>query len=331
MRIITKPTRPELAATRRRRRWVLAVVLPVAVLLLAVATIYLWPLGDGRLRRSEAPALGFAAATAAAQRQVAHDQADPTVRPECRTQLLTHGRRTARTVLMLHGYTGCPAEFGRLARQFFDHGYNVYVPREPRHGRVDDEAHEWVTATELVGYADGAAGITAGLGDEFGVLGLSGGGNLATWLTEYRSDVKRALLLAPFYAPDASQAPPMLIKPMTVLWGRHVMADRRNGDMFYYALAQYLQVRANFKDRPVNESLTSIAVAASAADGLIDLGEAFDLPREIARINDVPLQEYEIPAELKLPHDIVGPGSVGTRADDLYARYLTLYEGVKPA
>ncbi|MFG1605665.1 alpha/beta hydrolase [Actinoplanes sp. NPDC049265] len=328
MRIITKPSAPEVAATRRRRRWTLAVAVPLAVLLLAVATIYLWPLGDGRLRRSEAPTLGFADATAAAQRQVARDETDATVRPECRTQLLTHGQRASRTVLMLHGYTGCPADFQALARVFFDRGYNVYVPREPRHGRVDKDAHEFVTATELVDYADTSAGIAAGLGSEFGVVGLSGGGNLATWLTEYRGDVKRALLLAPFYAPDASQAPPMLIKPMTVLWGRRVLPDRRNGDMFYSALAQYLQIRANYKDHPVNESLTSLAVVTSGADHLINVDEAFALPGEIARTNDVPLTEYKIPAAQNLPHDIVGPASIGPAAADLYPRYLTMYEAV---
>jgi esterase/lipase len=321
MRVIAKQTRPP------RRRWLLVVTLPVVVLLLAVATVYLWPLGDDRLQRSSAPALDFAAATAAAQRQVTQDQTDPTVRTECRTQFLTHGRRTARTVLMLHGYTGCPDDFSRLAKLFYDRGYNVYVPREPRHGRVDEDAHEWVTAHELIDYADGSAAVSSGLGNEFGVVGLSGGGNLATWLTEYRSDVKRALLMAPFYAPDASQAPPALIKPMVVLWGRRLVPERKNGDMFYSALAQYLQVRANFKDRPVNESLTALAVTASGADRLIDLHEAFEIPREIAKTNDVKLTEYVIPADLDLPHDIVGPNSIGPRAADLYARYISLYEG----
>jgi esterase/lipase len=308
------------------RRILLLLASLLGVLVLAVTTVYLWPLGDDRLQRSSAPALDFAAATAAAQRQVTQDQADPTVRGECRTQLLTHNEPTARTVLMLHGYTGCPGDFLPLARLFHARGYNVYVPREPHHGRVDHDAHQAVTAPDLVGYADTSAAITSGLGTEFGVIGLSGGGNLATWLTEYRTDVKRALLMAPFYAPDPSQAPSGLVKPMTVLWGHRVMPERRNGDMFYSALAQYLQVRANFRDKPVNPSLTAIAVTASAADRMVDLTEAFAIPREIAEANHLKLTEYEIPAALDLPHDIVGPHSIGPQAATLYPRYLSLYE-----
>lgn len=311
----------------RARRWVLAAATPLVLIVLAVATIYLWPLGDDRLQRSTATTLGFTAATAAGAGAVAGDNTDLTVRAECRTQLLSHGRRTAKAVLMLHGYTGCPDNFTAMARLFFDRGYNVYVPREPRHGRVDREAHQFITADELVSYADSAATVAAGLGDDFGVIGLSGGGNLATWLTEYRTDVKRALLLSPFYAPDSSQASPALIKPMIVLWGRRLLPDRRSGNMYYSALAQYLQVRANYRDEPRNSALTTIGVVVSESDEQIDLTEAVDVPAGIAEANGVPLSRLEIPAALNIPHDTASPNGLGAQTATFHARYLELYEG----
>jgi carboxylesterase len=324
VRIISKPAPP---AGKARRRWLMAIAFPLAFLLLAVATIYLWPLGEDGLRRSSDRTLDFAAATAAAQQHVAQDTADLTVLPKCRTQFLTHGRRTAKAVLMLHGYTGCPGDFAEMATTFFNQGYNVYLAREPRHGRVNEQAHQWVTARELVDYADESATVAAGLGDEFGVIGLSGGGSLATWLAEYRHDVRRVLVLSPFYRPNASQAPPALIKPMVVLWGRRVLPDRKNGDMYYSALAQYLQVVANYRDRPVNDALTGVAVVISRHDDQIDLDEAIAIPERLAQVNDIPLARYEIPDELAIPHDVASPDGLGPRAEDFYARYAALYAG----
>ena len=321
MRIATK------SLPSRRSRWLATVAFPLAVLIPAVTTLYLWPLGDDRLRRSTAPALDFSNATAAAERQVAQDESDLTVRPECRTRLLSHGRRTAKSVLMLHGYTGCPDDLAALAQAFFDRGYNVYIAREPRHGRIREDAHQWVTARELVAYADEAAGIAAGLGDEFGVVGQSAGANLATWLVEYRNDVHRALLLSPFYRPGASQAPPLLVKPMVVLWGRRVLPDRKSGDMYYSALAQYLQVAANYRDHPKNDALTGLAVVVSHHDEKIDLDEATALPQRIAEVNQVPLTRFEIPEKLGIPHDVSSPEGLGPHTASFHARYLDLYEG----
>ena len=44
--------------------------------------------------------------------------------------------------------------------------------------------------------------LATGLGDEVGVVGISGGAAPATWLTVHRP-VARLLALSPFYAPSA--------------------------------------------------------------------------------------------------------------------------------
>ena len=64
-------------------------------------------------------------------------QDDDSLLPECGTRLLTHGERTARAIVLLHGYTNNPRQYRILAEQFFTLGYNVLVPRFPGHGFKD--------------------------------------------------------------------------------------------------------------------------------------------------------------------------------------------------
>src|SRR3984893_4240787 len=61
----------------------------------------------------------------------------PELNPVCRSILLTHGIRTERAVVFFHGYTNCPQQFSELGHIFYDMGYNVFIPRLPRHGMAD--------------------------------------------------------------------------------------------------------------------------------------------------------------------------------------------------
>src|SRR4051794_35559704 len=182
---------PETDPPTTHRPWLrmIGLFLGVLVLVLAVvvAALFAWPLGSDRLRSGQPRGFDFAAALAAGQAVVSADTADAQVRPDCRSRLLSHGAKTAKAVLLLHGYTSCPADYSALAQLFYDRGYNVYVPRAPLHGLRDALAYRDVTAAGLIGYADDAMSVVAGLGNEAGVVGISGGGVLATWLAEYRT------------------------------------------------------------------------------------------------------------------------------------------------
>ncbi len=61
----------------------------------------------------------------------------PELNPVARTILLTHGHRTERSVVFFHGLTNSPQQFRQLAEMAYELGYNVYVPRLPRHGMAD--------------------------------------------------------------------------------------------------------------------------------------------------------------------------------------------------
>ncbi len=97
-------------------------------------------------------------------------------------------------------YTSCPEQFRQLGQEFFDKGYNVYIPRQPYHGlqeQIDNELR-YLRAEDLAAYGTESADIAQGLGEHVTVAGLSGGGTVASWLAQYRSDVDVAMPIAPF-------------------------------------------------------------------------------------------------------------------------------------
>src|SRR5690349_20038603 len=62
--------------------------------------------------------------------------------PDCLLQFLTHGDKVQRAIILVHGYTSCPAQFAELGQQFYDRGFNVLIAPLPHHGlanRLNDE------------------------------------------------------------------------------------------------------------------------------------------------------------------------------------------------
>ncbi|MEV6347487.1 alpha/beta fold hydrolase [Actinoplanes sp. NPDC051851] len=266
----------------------------------------------------------FGAAIRAAEAVIAAETADPAVRPEGRSRLLSHGSRTERSVLLLHGYTHAPVQFDALAAAFFDRGYNVWIPRAPGHGTADPDAHHRVTAAALTRYADTAMTVAAGLGDEAGVVGISGGAVLAAWLAQTRGDtVRDLLLLSPFFAPDAARAPRALIRPMIALYGRGLLPERRTARGYSMrAAAQYLRVAARLR-RPRPTGLRRVAVAISARDGVVDPVAAIGVPRRLADAAGIPLGVLTLPESMGIGHDTL---RLGDSAAAVHADYLALYE-----
>lgn len=139
------------------------------------------------------------------------------VNPVCRSQILEHGQRMTRSVVLLHGYTNCPAQFRTLAQAYFTAGYNVVSLRLPAHGYSNrmTTAMTALYPADLTASADTAADIAAGLGDEVTVVGLSAGGTLAAWLAAQRDDVDTAVLIAPLMVPKV--VPELVVAPVTRL------------------------------------------------------------------------------------------------------------------
>jgi carboxylesterase len=117
----------------------------------------------------------------------------------CETRLWTHGRRTPKAVVFLHGFTNCPKQFEQLAALCFGRGWNVIVPRFPHHGLQErqPQALAEMTTEDVLTVASEAVDIACGLGEEVVVAGLSLGGATAAWLAHERSDIRRAVIISP--------------------------------------------------------------------------------------------------------------------------------------
>ncbi|KAB1946754.1 hypothetical protein F8271_06125, partial [Micromonospora sp. ALFpr18c] len=309
---------------------IIALVVGGLVLVVAaVAGLYLWPVGHHGRRVAPARPLDFDTATRAAMAVIAAEAADPEVRPESRSRLLSHGSRTGRAVLLLHGYTLAPEQYEGLAEEFFDRGYSVWIPRAPQHGTVDRTAHHRVEAGELTTYAAKGWAVAAALGDEVGVVGISGGAVLAAWLAQVPGTVVRhLLLLSPFFGPNPRQAPAYAVKPLIVLYGRRVLRDRVTSRGYSLAaVTQYLTIARTLPKPPRRTGLRTAAVAISPLDRVVDLRAAVAVPRRIADANAIPLRVCTLPEALGVEHNTLNLAALGTDGDEWRRRYVALYEG----
>lgn len=257
------------------------------------------------------------------------DGSDPFVLAGARARFWSHGEYRPRAVLMLHGYTHTPEQVSALSERFFAAGYNVLAPRAPQHGVVRQDARTRITAVGLREHAAAAWRVASGLGAEVGVAGISGGAVLATWLaTGAGRDVRRLLVLAPFYGPHPRRARPAVATAMRILFGPGVLPDRVTDRGYSYtALAQYLRVSAAIPKAPVSPRLLHVAVALSAADDSVHPGTALTLPAGIAAKVGASFGSYLIPASASLGHDIVTPVALGGHTERIHSRYLELFEG----
>lgn len=124
---------------------------------------------------------------------------DETINPLCRLQLMTHGHKVEHVVVLIHGLTNCPRQFVEFAPLFYRAGYNVLIPRIPRHGLADRMTNElkYLTAEQLRDFGNTLVDIADGLGEHVTFVGISAGGVIAAWVAQYRSEVDKAVLIAP--------------------------------------------------------------------------------------------------------------------------------------
>ena len=99
----------------------------------------------------------------------------PNVNPLCHTRLYSHGHRVERALVLLHGFTNCPQQMDALGRLFYERGWNVFIPRYPRHGYTDrlNTSISELRSAHLIAVANRAADVGSGLGERVTIAGLS--------------------------------------------------------------------------------------------------------------------------------------------------------------
>lgn len=306
----------------------------LAAIALVIATIYLWPLRDSSLQSTTSENLSFEAAK---QKFTSLQQKESVagVKPECQSRLLVHKQKTEKSVVMYHGVGGCSYQFSDLAQYFYDRGYNVYTPTAPQHGTNDDTAYSKVTSKQLVDFANQSANIGKAIGNSTGVIGMSGGGMLASWTSQYHTNIKHLLVLSPFFEPSRKQAAAYKIKPFILFYGKHILPDAYSVSedggqgLSYYALTQFVMLGKNLPQPAVKTDLRSAGIVMAEDDELINQPLGRQVIGNIARANNINLSSYNIPASWGIGHVTVGPenDSINPYRDELYERYYNMYSG----
>jgi esterase/lipase len=143
----------------------------------------------------------FASALAEFDAVASAERNDPAIDPRCAAFLLHHGAATDRAIVLFHGFTNCPRQMTSLAQLFSRAGFNVYVPRLPRHGLLDKLTPDLanLTADELSACGGQAVQLCSGLGTRVVALGLSAGATIAAWVAQTQA-VDRVIAIAPFFS-----------------------------------------------------------------------------------------------------------------------------------
>jgi esterase/lipase len=322
-------------STTRLRLKRIALSIPVIILIFTGSLFLPWNVGA--LTSHPHPAQSYAEAM---QRIQAFDLDHASrMNPRCLTQFMTHGQKVEHAIILVHGYTSCPAQFQKLGQRFYNLGYNVLIAPLPHHGLADrlTDEQERLTAKELTQYADEVVDIAQGLGDHVSILGISAGGVTTAWAAQHRSDIDLAVIISPAFGfkqiPTPITAPVMnayAFLPNSYEWWDPLLQTQAGPAYAYpryskHALAETLQlgfavqmqarrnapatqkiiVVTNANDTAVNNSLTVKVVAHWQSDG-------------------AQIETYEFPLSLGLGHDLIDPEQPDQQIDIVYPQLIEL-------
>jgi carboxylesterase len=288
---------------------------------------------------SENPVSNYEQAVARVKAMQERDNQDST-RDVCITKLYDHGYQTEHVIILIHGFTNCPEQFNDLGKQYFEAGNNVFIPRMPYHGLSDrlTDALVDLTAENLASFGDTVIDIAHGLGKKITVMGISGSGTLVAWLAQNRSDIDFAFAIAPLFG--LAFVPPvftrlferiaLLLPNFYLWWDPRTKAD--NPFSIYYAypgyptralveilrLAMITRLQAE-QSPPKARNITMIINDAEPAVSNAEILKFIKLWQKRANEN---ISEVHFEKEMKLPHDIITPGTPGVPIGEIQPRLI---------
>ena len=266
----------------------------------------------------------------------------PNVNPLCHTRVYTHGKRVERSLVLLHGFTNCPQQFDELGRQFHERGWNVVIPRYPRHGYTDrlNTSIAQLRADHLMALANRAAIAGAGLGERLTVAGLSLGGILTGYLAQTREGIERAVLIAPMLGLKPIPGPVLgamsklaTLLPNFYVWWNRELKDQIGPPYGYPRFATHAYaalfdcgitlVRSARRSAP---KARSIAVITNAGEPRLDNRFTYGLV-DSWRAHGATVETFEFAAADGLTHDLIDPGNAAQKTAYVYPIVTRLIEG----
>jgi len=257
----------------------------------------------------------------------------PNVNLACHTRLYTHGHRTERSLVLLHGFTNCPQQFDALGRHFYGLGWNVLIPRYPRHGYSDrlTTSIAELRSAQLFALANRAAEAGAGLGERLTVAGLSLGGTLTGMLAQERESVERAVLIAPMLGLQRIPGPahPLLaelayVLPNFWIWWDSRLKDKIEPSYGYprfsthaYAALFKTTTRVLKAARGAAPKAGSISVITNASEPGLENRFTYQLVERWRR-HGAAVSTFEFPLSERLPHDLIDPANLAQNTKLVY-------------
>ncbi|MDQ2871786.1 MAG: alpha/beta hydrolase [Candidatus Eremiobacteraeota bacterium] len=249
-----------------------------------------------------------------------------------RSLVYDHGRPTSRVALLLHGLSASPPQFSAIAQSLYARGYNVFVPRLPRHGYSDrmSDALATLTADQLTQFARESLSIARGLGKHVTVVGFSLGGLLAAYLGQHEN-VDSVVAVAPFLGifmlPNALRAPVSalaLLLPNRFHWWDARLKEKQLPEHGYpryatHAIAHALAIASDVLDAARTEppKAQRIVVVTNARESAVNNRATGRLVRRWRERAPETVRTHVF-ADLPFLHDIIEP----KRHVDISARVL---------
>ncbi len=310
-------------------------ILLISCLMIATVLMILTPWKSGHIAAHPQPAQNYTEALHLVELLRAEEPQE--MDPLNRAKLMTHGNKTDRAIILVHGYTSDPQQFQELGSRFYALGYNVLIAPLPHHGLADrmNDTHALLTAEELAAYANKTVDIAQGLGEKVIMMGISAGGVTTAWAAQNRSDVDLAVIISPAVGfkkiPTPLTAAAMNIYtllPDALEWWdpvlkENVLPTHGNPKYSMHALSQILRlgfiVQADAQLNP--PAAKKMVIVFNANDLMINNEMTMKMVNQWKE-HYASLTTLEFPANLKLPHDIIDPAQPDQRVDIVYPRLL---------
>jgi len=321
-----QPNKP----TSRQRRW--SWLLIIGVVLGPIAGLFI-PWKSAALASHPQPAQSYAEAVQALE--AINNERSSAMNPVCNGQLMTHRQKVEHAIILVHGYTSCPAQFSELGRQFYD---LLLVPL-PHHGladRLTDEQSQLI-AKELSIYADKVVDIAHGLGEQITMMGISGGGVTTAWAAQNRSDLNTAIIISPAFGyqqiPTRLTAPVMnitLLLPDTYEWWDPDLKEDIGPSHAYpryskHGLAAFLKLgfAVQVKSWQGAPAAQRIVMVTNANDTAVNNALTSEVVRRW-QAHGATIETYEFPLSWGLAHDLIDPQQPNQAIEIVYPPLIEL-------
>jgi esterase/lipase len=222
-----------------------------------------------------------------------------------------------------------------LGETLHNQGHNVVILRMPHHGLLSHSVSELkaLKAEELRDYGDSVIDLANGLGNEITVIGISGGGTVASWIAQHRADVSRVLALSPFFGvPEipsflntflmnlASRVPNVTLEDPTE--PQHDWVYRGEATR---GVANFMRLGRNAFSAAEDEAplVKEIYFVTTAVDDTADNDYTVDLATIWAEAG-ADVSSFEFDASYDIPHNSVDPAADLEKKALVYAQILAM-------